>query len=157
LAQQLFELNARRAAEHAPDSCRRVSSPKTQMTECREYPVRDAQRRRHARSSPRSHNSNGPWLIHRTSLRGERRLAPGSDTRLDLLVTKDVASAGQVMRAAEQAQVVGRRRTSERERVAVLEGQKAALGAAPALGVDERALGAIALPNRAPYLGRNMT
>ena len=74
----------------------------------------------------------------------------------DVLLTENPASAFQIVRGAQQAQVFSRGRPAEREGHTVLEGEKAPLAAAMTLAVDECALRAVSLPHGALDLERHV-
>jgi len=57
---------------------------------------------------------------------------------------------------AEQANVVGSRRATECERMAMLEREMAPLAAAPSVGVDESALPAVSFPHETRDVARHV-
>jgi hypothetical protein len=72
-----------------------------------------------------------------------------ADLPLDQRVTEDLPGVCQIVSGAQQAQIIERVRSTERERRSVLDGQKASLTAALSFGIDVGALRAISLPHGA--------
>jgi hypothetical protein len=70
-------------------------------------------------------------------------------------LTEDVSRCVEIVRLAEQTDVIDSRQTAECEGKHVLEGEKMALGAAPSLGIHERALASVPFPNGASHFDRN--
>jgi hypothetical protein len=86
---------------------------------------------------------------------GEAVVARG-EPALDECISEHTARGVGVVGLAEQTEVLDGRWTSQRERVAVLEGQEPPLLAAATSGIDEGALAAVALPDLPRYGERDV-
>jgi hypothetical protein len=134
-AQELLDIEKRFTAERVPDGRRHFATSEAEA----------AQRREHLRGRLERR------LAFQLSFRADRAryLGAFANLRFDVRRAEDLPGAGQIVRAAKQAEIVERRRAAQCKGRSMLERQEALLDAARSLTVDERALRTVSLPHRA--------
>src|SRR5262249_13622980 len=75
---------------------------------------------------------------------------------LDVLGSKHFSRGARVVSSTQKAQILGRRRSTQREGIPMLDLNQPSSGAAISMLVDERALSLISLPNQSRDLDRNV-